>query len=740
MGGRRFIDYIHTLMNIVDEAYHHRSLGVKINIVLSKIIKYNVRDPAYHVIRENDEHTSLKKVLQYIKAIRNSNHFDLGIFLTKTNFGPAAGYAPVDSICSPDRAGVLIADRGYNCAYVIAHEIGHTLGMSHDKTDNACKDSPDAGSIMAPVVKSRISRYQWSRCSKAELLSRLKYATCIFDAPRNQDLQIDFERKHLAITIDGKRYDGQRWDRDGQCASLYGSDWGQCKTLKARTDVECRSLWCENKYKNKHYCMGFVGAPLHGTPCGNVEEQWCFNGFCIYKSNRDIAPQAVDGNWQKWSDWDGCSSSCGVGVQYRHRICTQPKNGGRNLCKGNQFDSQLCNTKECIDPVTRKKLNVDLRQEQCASLSGRATYKNQAVQWSAGYLEEAEACQLVCSAKTKRQGQSKTSDIVIRMSQPGKDGTRCSYNDPHGICTSGRCVQYGCDFSTNTNRKFDKCGRCQGMDKNCVHVKKTDIDITRKIMTANKPSKMHKVVQLMPGSRNIKIVYENWRGTRLNLRSKPEPKNLNDGSYGSSTASVFLRPNLKRKKFNSRDMQRIFHKVAVNTLWTYTATRRTIEVTATGPISGQVNAYIRPKIRSSNRNSKKTGRSTNDASYNNNRSKKRTFKYEWWYDPHEKPRIDVRNFMWYKHHGPCSVTCGNGFEKPILYCINKISKTKLPYKFCTSLPKPHKVPRPCTTERICQTPPKWVTSSWSPCSKSCGYHGIMTRRVYCQVRTPEDFF
>merc|ERR1712088_553921 len=54
-------------------------------------------------------------------------------------------------------------------------------------------------------------------------------------------------------------------------------------------------------------------------------------------------------------------------------------------------------------------------------------------------------------------------------------------------------------------------------------------------------------------------------------------------------------------------------------------------------------------------------------------------------------------------------------------------------------PKPHKVPRPCSTERACDTPPKWVTSGWSPCSKSCGYNGTRKRRVYCQVRTPEDY-
>lgn len=738
--GNRFIDYVHTLMNIVDEAYHHRTLGVKINIVLSKIIKYRVSDPRYHAIIKDDEHRSLKNVLNYMKGLRQYNHFDLGIFLTKTPFGPAAGYAPVDSICKPGKAGVLIADRGMNCAYVIAHEIGHTLGMQHDRHDNACKDSPDQGSIMAPVVKSRISRYQWSRCSRSELMQRLKYHTCIHDMPRNQDLQIKFEKENRAITIDGKRYDGERWSRDAQCSSLYGKEWGTCKTLKARTDVECRSLWCENKHQPRTYCMGFVGAPLHGTACGNANEQWCFNGFCIYKSNRDVSPKAVDGNWQQWSEWDGCSRSCGVGVQYRHRVCSMPKNGGRNLCRGEQYASQLCNTRECLSKTGSKTI-IDFRQEQCASLSNRATYKGEHVEWFAGYLPDIEACQLVCAAKP-RSG-SKRDLINIRMSQPVKDGTRCSYDDPHGICTGGRCVQYGCDYSTNINMKFDRCGRCNGRDENCIHVQKHDIDITRKILSAAKPQKMHKVVQLTPGSRNIEIIYENWRGTRLNLR-------LKDMNSNRDSAQVFLRPNLRRKRFKD-GVSKTYYKVAANALWYYRADRKRIIINAVGPISQQVNAYIRPKMRSktSPRRRSKT-RSARSISQTQTQSRqvrqttsaqrtKRTFSYEWWYDPLQKPRTDIKNFMWYKHHGPCAVTCGQGYETPILYCIDKQSKRKIPYKFCTSLPKPHRVPRPCHVEKRCEIPPKWVTTGWSQCSKSCGYTGYRERRVYCQRENSDGY-
>ena len=80
----KLTDYIHTLMNIVDEAYRHQTLGISINIVLSKIIQYRPsRQRQRSVIYYNDEVSSLKNVLLYIRTLRQSNSFDVGIFLTR---------------------------------------------------------------------------------------------------------------------------------------------------------------------------------------------------------------------------------------------------------------------------------------------------------------------------------------------------------------------------------------------------------------------------------------------------------------------------------------------------------------------------------------------------------------------------------------------------------------------------------------------------------------------------------
>src|SRR3989344_3744687 len=56
----------------------------------------------------------------------------------------------------------------------------------------------------------------------------------------------------------------------------------------------------------------------------------------------------VDGGWSAWSAWGSCSASCGGGIQYRYRTCTNPvpAYGGAD-CVGPSSESQACNTQEC---------------------------------------------------------------------------------------------------------------------------------------------------------------------------------------------------------------------------------------------------------------------------------------------------------------------------------------------------------------------------------------------------------
>ena len=138
-------------------------------------------------------------------------------------------------------------------------------------------------------------------------------------------------------------------------------------------------------------------------PCGTRDEQWCFNGFCVWKSHTDLAPKPVDGTWGDWSSWDGCSRTCGVGIQYRARTCQMPQHGGVNRCQGDNYEFQVCNTHECVDTHGRKTVD-DFRDYQCQQLNNRALYQSQIVEWNAGYLDDHSACQLVCSTKIQCRG------------------------------------------------------------------------------------------------------------------------------------------------------------------------------------------------------------------------------------------------------------------------------------------------------------------------------------------------
>ncbi|KAL4230559.1 Thrombospondin type 1 repeat-containing protein [Mactra antiquata] len=92
--------------------------------------------------------------------------------------------------------------------------------------------------------------------------------------------------------------------------------------------------------------------------CGTgIRERWrqCTNPAPMYGGMTCDGPQleiidcnsgipcAVDGNWSPWSNWDGCSASCGLGRQSRIRTCSNPRPAfGGQLCFGLPEETRQC--------------------------------------------------------------------------------------------------------------------------------------------------------------------------------------------------------------------------------------------------------------------------------------------------------------------------------------------------------------------------------------------------------------
>lgn len=67
----------------------------------------------------------------------------------------------------------------------------------------------------------------------------------------------------------------------------------------------------------------------------------------------------VDGGWSLWGPWQQCSRTCGGGVEFSYRECTDPvpQNGGK-YCEGQRVQYQSCNTQPCSNDDGERLINV----------------------------------------------------------------------------------------------------------------------------------------------------------------------------------------------------------------------------------------------------------------------------------------------------------------------------------------------------------------------------------------------
>ncbi|XP_054738435.1 uncharacterized protein LOC129244685 isoform X1 [Anastrepha obliqua] len=476
----QMIRFVLAMINAVQLLYHDRSLGRRINFVLKRLeILYN--DPA-SLRRSDDIDTYLSNFCEWQQRLNppldtDTMHYDHAVILTGLDLyvvdkggkkiSQVVGLAPVSGMCTNTSSCTINEGKHFESVFVVAHEIGHNLGMRHDTISE--RNCDPTRYIMSPTLGS--GKTTWSDCSRdyLEIFLRKGLGSCLFDHG-----QFANNLDHSAEGI----LPGERFDADQQCMLKYGHNSMRAKNQK-QSDI-CTDLHCQ---RERHTWTSHPA--LEGTECG--QNMWCRSGTCVvrpafiepYHLPKQVTNAGKGGydkanflesskmghllheynynkplSWSEWSEASECASGClygpsrrllegSTGLRTYSRRCVDH----RRRCLGSNAKYETCKDKNCyslkivmtIDEFAYDKCSR--AQKSDAELSGEGMQ-------IIGDIEE--SCKVYC--RTKSNG-TKTR----RWTFPEGTSCRSILYKPEDIsyCVAGRCEKFSCDNSTQNYYKLD---------------------------------------------------------------------------------------------------------------------------------------------------------------------------------------------------------------------------------------------------------------------------------------------
>uniref|UniRef100_A0A7E4UZ46 Peptidase M12B domain-containing protein n=1 Tax=Panagrellus redivivus TaxID=6233 RepID=A0A7E4UZ46_PANRE len=431
------------LINNVHVLYQQPTLSPNLDVVIVRFEMWKVQPaPLETSIHKNGQAQTLLDTFCRYQArvnpgsdLSDPGHWDHGVLLTGYDIyhttSSVAGVAPVARMCDELFACSLVEGLHLGRSFVLAHEMGHNMGMVHDGLQNQC----GKGCCLMSAVNGA-GKTTWSTCSVREFNAFLLQ---LDESGRGNCLRDPAVSINTYDHLNDGRLPGQRFTADQQCSYFWGRDF-QVEIPNGRNMEDiCRILWCGNSGST----ISTAHPALEGSFCGH--DKWCQEGRCRNWKQPTPKPGIIHGGWSEWTSPQAacpispCQVTGAISLKAQLRTCTEPApNNGGSQCDGANIRGIVCGevSSRCSG-LSREEFGDRL----CTAIRNDPTRPDRQLTGKS-FLHGTLPCKIWCHVSESE---------LIRNKGQFPNGSPCGAGQ---YCVSGACLSLACnDKAVVANRK-----------------------------------------------------------------------------------------------------------------------------------------------------------------------------------------------------------------------------------------------------------------------------------------------